>query len=118
MTDSIVREKSKVFALRMIKLYRYMCEEKKEFIMSKQAMRSGTSIGANVRESSRAQSTADFLSKLEIALKEADETQYWLELLKDTDYISGKAADSLIADCEEIIRLIVSIVKSSKENKQ
>ena len=111
-------QKSKAFAIRIIRLYQHLTAEKKEYILSKQVLRSGTSIGANIRESLRAQSTADFQAKLQIALKEADETQYWLELLKDTDYISGKAADSLIADCEEIIRLIVSIVKGSKENKQ
>lgn len=113
-----VVQKSKAFAIRIIRLYQHLTTEKKEFILSKQVIRSGTSIGANIRESLRAQSTADFQAKLQIALKEADETQYWLELLKDTDYISGKAADSLIADCEEIIRLIVLIVKGSKENKQ
>ena len=113
-----VVQKSKAFAIRIIRLYQHLTAEKKEFILSKQVLRSGTSIGANVRESIRAQSTADFLAKMQISLKEADETQYWLELLKETDYISEKAADSLIADCEEIIRLIAAIVKSSKENQQ
>ena len=113
-----VVQKSKAFAIRIIRLYQHLTVEKKEFILSKQVLRSGTSIGANIRESIRAQSTADFLAKMQISLKEADETQYWLELLRETDYISGKAADSLIADCEEIIRLVVAIVKTSKENQQ
>ena len=113
-----VVQKSKAFAIRIIRLYQHLTTEKKEFILSKQVLRSGTSIGANVRESIRAQSTADFLAKMQISLKEADETQYWLELLKETDYISEKAADSLIADCEEIIRLIAAIVKTLKENQQ
>ena len=111
-------QKSKAFAIRIIRLYQHLTTEKREFILSKQVIRSGTSIGANVRESIRAQSTADFLAKMQISLKEADETQYWLELLKETDYISEKAADSLIADCEEIIRLIAAIVKTMKENQQ
>ena len=91
-------------------------DEKKEFIMSKQVLRSGTSIGANIKESIRAQSTADFLSKMQIALKEASETEYWLELLTDTDYISEKASDSLLQDCRELIKLITAIVRTSKEN--
>ena len=113
-----VVQKSKAFAIRIIRLYQHLTVEKKEFILSKQVIRSGTSIGANIRESVRSQSTADFLAKMQISLKEADETQYWLELLRETDYISGKAADSLIADCEEIIRLVAAIVKTSKENQQ
>ena len=84
--------------------------------MSKQVLRSGTSIGANIKESIRAQSTADFLSKMQIALKEASETEYWLELLTDTDYISEKASDSLLQDCRELIKLITAIVRTSKEN--
>ena len=113
-----VVQKSKAFAIRIIRLYQHLTVEKKEFILLKQVLRSGTSIGANIRESIKAQSTADFLAKMQISLKEADKTQYWLELLRETDYISGKAADSLIADCEEIIRLVAAIVKTSKENQQ
>ncbi len=113
-----VLEKSKTFAIRIIRLYQYLTTEKKEYILSKQILRSGTSIGANIRESVRAQSTADFQAKMQISLKEADETEYWLELLKETDYITGKAAESLLADCEELIRLVVAIVKTSKEGKQ
>ncbi len=113
-----VLEKSKAFAIRIIRLYQYLTTEKKEYILSKQILRSGTSIGANIRESVRAQSTADFQAKMQISLKEADETEYWLELLKETDYITGNAAESLLADCEELIRLIVAIVKTSKDGKQ
>ena len=100
-----VLEKSKAFAIRIIRLYQYLTTEKKEYILSKQILKSGTSIGANIRESVRAQSTADFQAKMQISLKEADETEYWLELLKETDYITGNAAESLLADCEELIRL-------------
>ena len=116
--DNILYDLSKKFALRVIKLYPFLCNEKSEFIISKQIYRSGTSIGANIRESVRAQSTADFQAKMQISLKEADETEYWLELLKETDYITGNAAESLLADCEELIRLIVAIVKTSKDGKQ
>ena len=118
MEGNPVVQKSKAFAIRIIRLYQHLTTEKKEFILSKQVIRSGTSIGANIRESIRAQSTADFQSKMQIALKEADETEYWLELLKETDYISEKAADSMIADCEEMIRLIAAIVKTSKKRDQ
>ena len=113
-----VLEKSKAFAIRIIRLYQYLTTEKKEYILSKQILKSGTSIGANIRESVRAQSTADFQAKMQISLKEADETEYWLELLKETDYITGKAAESLLADCEELIKLVVAIVKTSKDGKQ
>ena len=118
MEGNPVVQKSKAFAIRIIRLYQHLTTEKKEYILSKQVIRSGTSIGANIRESVRAQSTADFQSKMQIALKEADETEYWLELLKETDYISEKAADSMIADCEEMIRLIAAIVKTSKNREK
>ena len=114
--ENLVLKKSKAFAIRTIRLYQYLMDEKKEFIMSKQVLRSRTSIGANIKESIRAQSTADFLSKMQIALKEASETEYWLELLTDTDYISEKASDSLLQDCRELIKLITAIVRTSKEN--
>ena len=112
-----VVQKSKAFAIRIIRLYQHLTTEKKEHILSKQILRSGTSIGANIRESIRAQSTADFLSKMQIALKEASETEYWLELLVETDYITEKAGESLLDDCEELIKLIVAIVKTSKERQ-
>ena len=116
--NNIVVQKSKAFAIRIIRLYQHLTTEKKEFILAKQVLRSGTSIGANIRESTRAQSTADFLSKMQISLKEADETEYWLELLMETEYITAKAGNSLLADCDELIKLIAAIVKTSKEKQQ
>ncbi len=107
--------KSKAFALRIIKLYKFLCSEKSEFIISKQILRSGTSIGANIREAVRGQSKADFYSKLNISLKEADETAYWLELLFESEYIDKQSFDSIYYDCEEIIRLLVSITKTQKK---
>lgn len=115
MTKNITAEKSKKFALRIIGLYKYLTETKKEFVLSKQVLRSGTSIGANSREAERGQSKADFYAKFNIALKEADETAYWLELLHESGYIDETAFDSIYADCDELIRLLVSITKTSKE---
>lgn len=114
--ENVVLIKSKAFAIRIINLYKYLCEEKSEYVMSKQLLRSGTSIGANCREASRAQSKADFVAKLNISLKEADESAYWLELLKDTDYITEEQYKSIYADCDELIKLLVSIIKSAKNN--
>ena len=109
---NVVDFKTKAFAVRIVKFSRYLQEEKREFILSKQILRSGTSIGANTRERKNAQSKADFINKLLIALKEADETQYWLELLYATDYINQEIYDSLSADCEELIKLLASIIKT------
>lgn len=114
-TDNIVLDKSKAFALRIIRLYRYLCTEHHEFVLSKQILRSGTSIGANAREAVRAQSRPDFYSKLNISLKEADETAYWLELLHESGYIKETAFQSIYQDCEELIRLLVSITKTQKQ---
>ncbi len=113
-------DKSKAFALRIIDLYKYLTisAEQKEFILSKQILRSGTSIGANVRESRRAQSSKDFISKLYIALKEADETQYWLELLYSGDYIKEEGFTSMNNDCEEILKLLTTIIKSTQANSE
>jgi len=118
--DNIVMDKSKAFALRIIDLYKYLTisAEQKEFILSKQILRSGTSIGANVRESRRAQSSKDFISKLYIALKEADETQYWLELLYSGDYIKEEGFTSMNNDCEEILKLLTTIIKSTQANSE
>ena len=113
--DNLVVEKSKAFAIRIIRLYQHLSAEKKEFVLSKQILRSGTSIGANVREAARAQSKPDFISKMQIALKEASETEYWIELLQETDYISEKAGTSLIADCKELLKVITAIIKTAKE---
>jgi len=115
MKENIVKKKSYVFALRMIKAYKYLTQEQRDFVLSKQALRSGTSIGALVREAEHAQSDADFIHKMNIALKEANETEYWLMLLKDSEYIDAKTFSSIHADCDEIIRLLLSIVKSSKD---
>jgi four helix bundle protein len=113
-TDNIIVDKSKAFALRIIKLYKFLKEEKREFILSKQVIRSGTSIGANVKEAIRGQSKADFYAKLNIALKEASETEYWLELLHESEYIEKAAFDSIYFDCQEIIKILISITKTQR----
>ena len=108
--------KTKLFALRVIKLSRYLIEEKKEFILSKQILRSGTSIGANVRERKNAQSKLDFINKLSVALKEADETYYWLELLVGSEYVEQKMFVSLEKDIKEIIALITASINTARSN--
>ena len=113
--DNLLYELSKKFALRVIKLYQFLNEEKKEFVMSKQIYRSGTSIGANIAESMNAQSKADFISKLSISLKEATETKYWLELLFDSGNISDKQYESIVSDLNVIIGTLVKTVKRMKE---
>ena len=112
MKENPVAEKSKAFALRIIGLYKYLCDEKHEFVMSKQILRSGTDIGANICEGLRGQSKADFYAKLNISLKEADETAYWLELLHESNYMTEAEFNSIYADNEELIKLLVSITKS------
>lgn len=116
--NNVIVDKSKTFAVRIIKLYKYLCENKKEYVLSKQLLRSGTSIGANVKEAIRGQSKADFVAKMSIALKEASETEYWLELLYETDFIDKKQFDSIYADNNELLKLLMSIVKSSKERRE
>ncbi|MBQ4165616.1 MAG: four helix bundle protein [Oscillospiraceae bacterium] len=111
---SIIEDKSKKFAVRIIRLYKFLGEDKKEYVMSKQILRSGTSIGANVKEGEYAQSKADFTSKMNIALKEAAETSYWLELLAETDYITQEQFVSINSDCVELIKILTAIVKNSK----
>jgi len=121
MKNNVIRDKSYSFALRVIKAYKFLSDEKREFVLSKQMLRSGTSIGALVREAEHAQSRADFIHKMNISLKEANETEYWLMLLKDSDYIDEKSFTSIHKDCDELIRLLVSIVKTTKtknENKK
>jgi len=110
---NIVIDKSFDFAIKIIDLYKYLRYEKKEYVLSKQLLRSGTSIGANVEEAQAAQSKKDFISKMSISSKEARETHYWLRLLRRSNYI---AKDEIIQDCEELIRLLTSIVKSSETN--
>ena len=115
--DNPVREKSFQFALRIVKLYRYLKEEKKEYVLSKQILRSGTAIGALVRESQHAESKADFIHKLAIALKEANETDYWIELLYQSGYLEEKSYQSIHIDINELLSLLISIVKKTKANR-
>lgn len=112
--ENIIKKKSYLFAVRIIRLFQYLTTTKKEFILSKQLLRSGTSVGANVRESEHSESNADFIHKFAIAQKEINETIYWLELLQNTEYISQKEFDSIILDANEIIKIITSIIKTSK----
>jgi four helix bundle protein len=114
--DNPLSDKSFAFAVRIVKLYKYLCDEKKEFVLSKQLLRSGTSIGANISESQDAQSSNDFISKLSISLKEARESKYWIDLLKETEYLSVLETNSILSDLEEIIKLLVSIIKTTKMN--
>ena len=114
--QSIVEDKSLAFAKRIAKLYRFLVDKKKETIMSKQILRSGTSIGANIREGLFAQSRKDFISKMNIALKEAGETDYWIEILYSADYLTEMEYKSLKNDNDELIRMLSSIVKTTKEN--
>ena len=115
--ENIVKEKSYAFALKIIKTYKLLNFEQKEFVLSKQVLRSGTSIGALIKEAEHAQSKADFINKMNIALKEANETEYWLMLLKDSDYIDTKNYITIYNDCSELIKLLASIVKTSKEKQ-
>jgi four helix bundle protein len=113
--DNLINLKSKKFAIRIINTFKYLQTEKKEFVLSKQMLRSGTAIGALIKESEFAQSRKDFLNKLYIALKEANETQYWIELLFETEYITKTEFDSLSTDCIELLKLLVAITKKLKE---
>ena len=117
MKENAIVEKSFEFAVRIVKLARYLMNTHKEYILSKQIMRSGTSIGANVSEAQRGQSKADFTAKMSIALKEANETQYWLRLLFRTDYIDQAQFDSMNTDVCELISLLMSICKTSNSGK-
>ena len=116
MKDNIVFDKSKKFAIRVVKLYKYLCDEKKEFVLSKQLLRSGTSIGANISEANCSISKKEFLSKMYIAFKECAESKYWLDLLFDTDYLTQTEYDSIMNDCTEIQKLLSSITKTTREN--
>lgn len=115
--DNIVQIKSYAFAVRVVKACQYLNNEKKEFVLSKQLLRSGTSIGANIEEAIGGQSDKDFFAKLTIAYKEARESHYWVRLLKDTDYLNQEEANSLINDVEELLRIIGSIQKTMRENR-
>jgi len=114
MKENIILNKSYDFAIRVIRMYQHLTKGKKEFVLSKQVLRSGTSIGANVEEAIGGSSKKDFLNKMKIAYKEARETSYWLRLLKDTDFINQKAFDSIHNDCEELLKLLYTIIKSTK----
>jgi four helix bundle protein len=114
--DNIIQEKSYKFSIRVVRLYQQLTTEKKELVLSKQVLRSGTSIGANIEEAIGGQTRKDFFAKICIAYKEARETHYWLRLLKDTDYLKSDLAESLLTDCHELIKIIGSIQKSIKQN--
>jgi four helix bundle protein len=111
---NVLKDKSYAFSVRVINLHKHLRNGKGEYILSKQVLRSGTSVGANVAEASQAQSRADFISKLSIALKEAAETEYWLSLLRDTTYISADGAESILWDCRELIKILTAIIKTTK----
>ena len=114
--ENVVVVKSKAFAIRIVNLYKYLRFDKKEYVLSQQVLKSGTSIGANVHEAIRGQSAADFAAKMNISLKEASETEYWLELLRDTNYLTKEEAESILSDCVELIKILVSITKTIKIN--
>ncbi len=116
MDNSLIESKSFDFSVRIVSLYRFLAEEKKEFVLSKQILRCGTSVGANVCEGEKGQSKADFYSKMSIALKEANETEYWLRLLKATDYLNEAQFLSLEKDVKEIIALLTSICKTTQNS--
>jgi four helix bundle protein len=116
--DNRVVDFSMDFAGRIVKMYRYLTSEHKEYVLSKQLLRSGTSIGANVREAIYAQSTNDFISKMSISMKEVSETEYWLELLHRTNYLDDQQFISIKNDCSQIAKIIISIIKTSKEKRE
>ncbi len=117
MSENISVEKSFAFAVRIVNLYKFLTNEKKEYVLSKQLLRAGTSIGANVSEAQRGQSMADFIAKMCIALKEANETEYWLKLLYETEYLNNAEFNSLNADIRELISILTAICKTSNTNK-
>ena len=116
MEDNVIQNKSKAFALRIIRMYKWLIQEQKEFVLRKQCLRSGTSIGANIREGINAQSKAEFIAKLQISVKEANETMYWLELLYETEFITQEMYDSIYPECVELFKLLTSIIKTTKSN--
>ena len=117
MKDNIAKIKAKLFAIRIFKLYRYLCDNKKEFVLSKQLLRSGTSIGANISEAEYSISVKEFLAKIYIALKEAAETHYWLELIYDVKLINQKEFENIINDCDELLKLLTATIKTLKRKK-
>jgi four helix bundle protein len=117
MRENVVKNKSFAFALRIVKMFQFLQTEKKEFVLSKQLLRSGTAIGALVREAEQAESKADFIHKMAIAQKEANETDYWIELLFQSSYLDENHYKSIIADMIELKKLLASIIITAKENK-
>ena len=117
MSDNISVEKSFAFAVRIVNLYKYLTKKRKEYVLSKQLLRSGTSIGANIAEAQRGQSKADFIAKMSIASKEANETHYWLKLLYKTDYLNKSQYESMNTDVNELISILTAICKTSNLNK-
>lgn len=118
--ENIILEKSFAFAVRIVKLYKYLCDEKKEYILSKQLLRSGTSIGANINEAQAAQSTNDFIAKLSVASKEARESRYWIDLLIQTDFLcaSEQHTQTLQNDIDELIKMLTAIIKTTQERNK
>ncbi|MBO4286692.1 MAG: four helix bundle protein [Kiritimatiellae bacterium] len=114
--DNLIAEKSMAFAVRIVNLYKHLVETKREYVLSKQVLRAGTSIGANVREANSAQSKPDFIAKMSIALKECDETGYWLELLVKTEFLSEDEYNAIEADCREIFAVLTAILKSARSS--
>jgi len=117
-TENPVLDKSKAFAVRIVKLCQYLAQRNGEVVLSRQLLKSGTSIGANIREGVRAQSKSDFVAKLCIALKESSETEYWLELLHETGYLTEAQFDDIYADAKEMVKLLTAIVKTAKAKKK
>jgi four helix bundle protein len=115
-TENLIQEKSFAFSIRIVSLYRYLCKEKQEFVLSKQILKSGTSIGANVEESLGGQSDKDFISKMNIAYKEARETVYWIRLLSATGYLDASKTESLLTDADELCKILASILITLKKN--
>ena len=115
-TENVIVKKSKDFALRIINMYKYSCVEKREYVISKQVLRSGTSIGANVREGVRGQTKPDFIAKMSVTQKEAEETCYWLELLYESGYINKSIFESMYRDNLEINRILASIILTARQN--
>ncbi|MFA6571491.1 MAG: four helix bundle protein [Bacteroidota bacterium] len=115
MKENIIKDKSFAFAVRIVNLYKFLIDTKKEYVLSKQLLKSGTSIGANIEEAIGGQSKSDFISKISISYKEARESHYWLRILRETDYISDKQFISIEKDLNEILKIITSIQKTSKK---
>ncbi|MEO8664767.1 MAG: four helix bundle protein [Ignavibacteria bacterium] len=114
--ENVIKGKSYKFALRIIKLHDYVVKNRREFVLSKQVLRSGTSIGANIEESVASQSRKDFINKMSIAHKEARETHYWIRLLRDSKYLEGRIAESLLIDCDEILKISGKIISTSRKS--